>query len=151
MPPGHEMADREGRKHFAGRREVHLHTHQHHRIIFAGVLAGDVVQARCGDGHGLLTTRTGPLGLPITKRNPLDILGDRIKPGVFITSAKARYIYRRAERVRPGCRSRMNAFTVSWRRLDGATWPPMEPISALITLNVSFMGHPRMNCATEVP
>jgi hypothetical protein len=59
------------------------------------------VQARCGDGHGLLTTRTGPHGLPITKRNPLDILGDRIKPGVFITSAKARYIYRRAERVRP--------------------------------------------------
>src|SRR5450756_2302325 len=36
----------------------------------------------------------------------------------------------------------MNAFTVSWRRLDGATWPPMEPISALITLNVSFMGYP---------
>ena len=36
----------------------------------------------------------------------------------------------------------MTASTVSSSRLDGATWPPMEPMSALITLNVSFIGIP---------
>src|SRR5688572_32347177 len=33
----------------------------------------------------------------------------------------------------------MYVSTVFCRRLDGAMWPPMEPISALITLKVNFM------------
>ena len=46
----------------------------------------------------------------------------------------------------------MTASTVSRSRFDGATWPPMEPISALITLRRQF--HRRTSpivCATGVP
>ena len=41
---GHVMADGERRQNLTRRREVHLGTHQHDRIVFADVLARDVVQ-----------------------------------------------------------------------------------------------------------
>ena len=40
---GHEMPGGEWGQNLARRRKVHLHTHQHHRVVLAGVLAGDVV------------------------------------------------------------------------------------------------------------
>ena len=79
---GDEVADRERRQDFAGRREVHLHAHQHDRVVLARVLAGDVVQARGRHRRRLLAGRARPdrfddvaLGIAQERGDVVEILG----------------------------------------------------------------------------
>ena len=58
--PSDVRADGEGRQHLAGGGEILLDPHQHHRVVLAGVLACNVMQARGGRHHRLLAAGERP-------------------------------------------------------------------------------------------